>query len=256
MARIQFFEFEDLTWFPSFLRNYLTDYLKFLANQIKIYKPIIPILQKAINNSGTNQIVDLASGGGGGLIWLNGELLKDNPDLKIILTDFYPNLDAFEYTKKQLKNVDYVTESIDARDVPENLKGLRTQFLSLHHFRPEDAIKILQNAVDSNSAIAIFEAQERSIASLFAMMMSPISVLLTTPFIRPFKFGRILFTYLIPIVPITVFWDGLVSCLRTYSVKEMELLVAQVKNKDNFKWEIGKIKTGPAVNLYLLGMKK
>lgn len=256
MARIQFFEFEDLKWYPSFLRNYLTDYLKFLANQIKIYKPIIPILQKAIDNSGTNQIIDLASGGGGGLTWLNGELLKDNPDLKILLTDYYPNLDAFEYTKKQMKNVDYIKKSIDARDVPNNLIGLRTQFLSLHHFKPDDAIKILQNAVDSNSTIAIFEAQERSFASIFAMITSPISVLLTTPFIRPFKFGRILFTYLIPIVPITVLWDGVVSCLRTYSVNEMKNIVDQVKNKDNFEWEIGKIKTGPAVNLYLLGMKK
>ncbi len=256
MARIQFFEFEDLKWFPSFLRNYLTDYLKFLANQIKIYKPIILILQKAIDNSGTNQIIDLASGGGGGLTWLNRELLKDNPNLKILLTDFYPNLDAFEYTKKEMKNVDYVKKSIDARDVPQDLEGLRTQFLSLHHFNPEDAIKILQNAVDSNSTIAIFEAQERSFASLFAMITSPISVLLTTPFIRPFKFGRILFTYIIPIVPIIVLWDGVVSCLRTYSVKEMESLVDQVKNKDNFDWEIGKIKTGPAVNLYLLGKKR
>lgn len=256
MSRIQFFEFEDLKWFPSFLRNYLTDYLKFLANQIKIYKPIIPILQKAIDNSGTNQIIDLASGSGGGLTWINGELLKDNPDLKILLTDYYPNIDAFEYTKKQMKNVDYVKKPIDARNVPDNLKGLRTQFLSLHHFKPDDAIKILQNAVDSNSTIAIFEAQERSFASLFAMITSPISVLLTTPFIRPLKFGRILFTYLIPIVPIIVLWDGVVSCLRTYSVNEMINIVDQVNNKDNFEWEIGKIKSGPAVNLYLLGKKK
>lgn len=257
MARIQFFEFEDLKWFPSFLRNYLTDYLKFLSNQMKIYKSIIPILQKGIDNSKTNQIVDLASGGGGGLTWLNAELLKKNPDLKILLTDFYPNIDAFEYTRKQMDNIDYISTSIDARDVPIELKGLRTQFLSLHHFNPEDAIKILQNAVDSGNTIAIFEAQERSFASLFAMISSPISVLLTTPFIRPFKFGRILFTYLIPIVPIIVLWDGVVSCLRTYSVHEMHGLVDKVKNKDNFEWEIGKIKSGPpAVNLYLLGKKK
>lgn len=72
MARIHLFELEDLNWFPTFLRNYLTDYLKFLANQIKIYRPIIPILQKRIDNCGNNQIIDLASDGGGGLTWLNG----------------------------------------------------------------------------------------------------------------------------------------------------------------------------------------
>jgi len=109
--------------------------LKFLAIKIKIYQPIIPILQKGIDNCGNNQIIDLASGGGGRLTWLNGELLKNNPDLKILLTDYYPNLDAFEYAKNQMNNVDYIKVSVDARDVPKDLIGLRTQFLSLHHFK-------------------------------------------------------------------------------------------------------------------------
>ncbi len=61
---------------------------------------------------------------------------------------------------------------------------------------------------------------------------------------------------MIPIVPIIVLWDGIISFLRIYSVKEMEDLVNSIDNKDKFDWEIGKIKTGPAVNLYLLRLKK
>ena len=256
MARIHLFEFEDQQWFPSFLRDYGTDFLQFLSNKTKLYKPAIPILEKGLEGCGTNQIVDLASGGGGGLLWLNEELLKSHPDLKIILTDYYPNLSAFEYTKKQAPNFEYITTSIDARKVPESLKGFRTQFLSLHHFKPDDAVQILQNAVDTQSCIGIFEAQERSIPSILAMLFSPISVLLTTPFIRPFKWGRLLFTYLIPIVPLFVLWDGVVSSLRTYSVEEMRALVEKVDNHESFAWEINRIKSGPGVILYLLGMKK
>ncbi|UWX54212.1 hypothetical protein NYZ99_14730 [Maribacter litopenaei] len=145
---------------------------------------------------------------------------------------------------------------MDARDVPSNLKGLRIQFLSLHHFRPKDASLILQNAVDSKSTIAVVEGQERSLPSMLAMLFSPISVLLTTPFIRPFKIGRIIFTYLIPIVPLFVVWDGIVSSLRTYSVKEMEALVSNLQDKDTFDWEIKRLKSGPGVVLYLLGTPK
>jgi hypothetical protein len=218
-----------------------------------MYKDVIPVLKKGLESTENTQIIDLGSGGGGGMIWINEELQKSNPDLKIILTDFYPNTEAFDYTKAQSPNFDYISTPVDARNVPSDLKGLRTQFLSLHHFKEKEAQLILQNAVDAKSPIAIFEAQERSIASVIAMIFSPLTVLFTAPFIRPFKLGRIVFTYLIPIVPLFVLWDGVVSSLRTYSVKEMHDLVNLLNNKDNFDWEIKRIKSGPGVILYLLG---
>lgn len=256
MGRIHLFEFEDQKWFPTFFRNYGTDFLQFLSNKTKMYKPIIPILKKGLKKGGTNQIVDLGSGGGGGLIWLNSELKKDIPDLKIILTDFYPNIPAFKLTKQKANNFEFIENPIDARNVPTELKGMRTQFLSLHHFKPTDAKQILQNAIDNSSSIAIFEAQERSLPSIIAMIFSPLSVLLTTPFIRPFKIGRIFFTYIIPVVPLFVLWDGIVSSLRTYSVKEMNELVKDLNGTDQYDWEINKVKSGPSIVLYLLGTKK
>lgn len=256
MKRIHLFEFEDQKWFPSFLRNYGTDFLQFLSNKTKLYKPIVPIIKKGLRESNTNQIIDLGSGGGGGLIWLNSELKIDHPDLKIILTDYYPNIPAFKHTKKQADNFEFIINPVDARDVPIELKGFRTQFLSLHHFTPIDAKQILQNAIDSNNSIGIFEAQERSITSILAMLFSPLSIIFTTPFIRPFKIGRIVFTYIIPIVPIFVLWDGIVSSLRTYSVKEMNELVKDLNESETFNWDIGRVKSGPSVVLYLLGTKK
>jgi hypothetical protein len=57
-------------------------------------------------------------------------------------------------------------------------------------------------------------------------------------------------------VPLFVLWDGVVSSLRTYSVKEMNQLVSQLNNRKSFEWETGKIKSGPSKILYLLGIKK
>ena len=256
MARVHLFEFEDQKWFPSFLRNYGTDFLQFLSNKTKMYKPIVPIIEKGLHLSKTNRIIDLGSGGGGGLIWLNSELKKNIPDITIALTDFYPNIPAFEFTKNKADNFEYIEKPVDARSVPKALKGLRTLFLSFHHFKPKDAQLILQNAIDANSSIAIFEGQERSLPSLLAMLLSPISVLLTTPFIRPFKMGRLIFTYFIPIVPLFVLWDGVVSALRTYSILEMKELVENLSGAEQYDWEIDKIKSGPGVILYLLGTKK
>lgn len=255
MGRIHLFEFEDQTWFPGFLRNYVTDFLQFLSNNTGMYKPIVPLLENLLRSNNERTLVDLASGAGGGLIWLNNELRKTIPDLKIILTDYYPNLPAFEYTKALADNVDYYKIQVDARNVPEALKGIRTQFLSFHHFTPDDAKQILQNAVATNAPIAIFEAQERSFSSILAMLFSPVVVLLATPFIKPFKVGRLIFTYLIPLVPLLVLWDGVVSALRTYSVSEMTGLVNSLEDSNKYEWKIGKVRSGPGVILYLIGTR-
>ncbi len=256
MPRLHLFEWEDFDWFPESIRNYGTDVLQFIANKGNIYKQIIPILIKGIKNSKTNQIVDLGSGGGGGLLKLNEELLKQIPLLEIILTDYFPNIPAFKYTQQNAPNMSYVDYSVDAKNVPKQLQGLLTLFLCFHHFQPNDAKLILQNAVDNNRDIAIIEAQERSIVSFFTLFFMPVLVLLITLFIKPFSFKRIFFTYIFPIVPLFVWWDGLVSALRTYSIKEMNQMVSSLKNNETYKWEIGKVKTYFGVNLYLLGIKK
>jgi len=82
MGRIHLFEFEDQAWVPSFLRNYGTDFLQFLSNKTKMYQPAISLIEKALKESGHYQIIDLGSGGGVGLLWLNEELKKHNPQLK------------------------------------------------------------------------------------------------------------------------------------------------------------------------------
>lgn len=256
MKRKQLFEFEDQSWFPTFLRNYLSDFLQFISNQFDIYKKVTPLLSELVHKSGGNTIIDLASGGGGGLFRLSERLREEYPDLKIVLTDYYPNLNAFEHIHKQDNTFTFERESVDARKVPVHLKGVRTQFMSLHHFREEDAVQILQNAVDSKSPIALFEAQERDVKSVIAMLFSPINVLWMTPFIRPFSIGRIVFTYFIPLVPLFVLLDGVLSALRTYTIPEMNELISRVDGNENFNWKVGREKSGPASVLYLIGSPK
>ncbi|MCB9223452.1 MAG: hypothetical protein H6582_04680 [Crocinitomicaceae bacterium] len=257
MARVHAFEFEDLSWFPKRIRDYGTDFLQFVTNKFDFYKGIAPLLSEALNKTGQNEIIDLASGGGGGWKSLARHLKEENPSLKITLTDYYPNLNAFNNAKEEDPELySFVEESVDARNVPVHLNGFRTQFLSFHHFKPEDALKILQNAVDNNAGIGIFEGQKRDVPHFIKNLLSPVSIIIATPFIRPFKAGRILFTYILPIVPLFVLWDGVISVLRTYSVKEMEDLVQKVNGSESYEWKIGLNKTKGITVPYLIGYPK
>ena len=65
-----------------------------------------------------------------------------------------------------------------------------------------------------------------------------------------------LLTYLVPLVPLFTLWDGVVSAMRTYSVREMDDLVAGLDGGDRFEWKTGRVRSGPGVMLVLTGVPK
>jgi len=76
---------------------------------------------------------------------------------------------------------------------------------------------------------------------MFAVMLfSPILILLLMPFIKPFTWKKLFWTFLVPLIPLTGLWDGIVSYLRTYSPEELEQLVEELES-DDYNWEIGQI---------------
>jgi len=250
-------EWEDLEWFPKSWRDYGTDYLRFVATKFDIYKPILPIIKKGLNASSKNAWVDCASGGGSSLVPLAKAIHQELPEVKITLTDYYPNIEAFKRTQKELPSVfNYETESVNAMELPSHLQGqFITLFGAFHHFRPVQAKNILQQAVDTNSPIAVFEPVARNFGSFFSMLFVILNVLIFTPFIRPVRWQVLPFIYLIPVIPLYILWDGIASIFRTYSEKERRELIQSLTNSDQFEWEVGKTK-GPMPINYLYGIPK
>lgn len=258
MKRIHAFEWEDQPWFPKSWRDYGTDYLRFIASRFDIYEPVLPLIRKGLDASGGAGWVDMASGGGSNLSGLARTLNSSYPELKIVLTDYFPNTDAFEKTCSAYPAIfQFESEKTDARYLPDKFRGkFRTIFGAFHHFRPEDAAKILQDAVDSKSPVAVFEPVGRNFFSWFSMLFVIPNVLLLTPFIRPVRWTVLPFIYLVPVIPLYVLWDGIVSILRTYSKRELDDLILTLKNSDTFNWEVGHQKGKPASIGYLLGTPK
>ena len=128
-------------------------------------------------------------------------------------------------------------------------------FSAFHHFRPEQACAVLADAVHQRQGIAVFEGTQHSVLALLLMLLVPLMVLLVTPFIRPFRWSRLLWTYLIPLMPLIALFDGLVSCLRTYNIKELHDLTAKLDAND-YHWNIGTVKStaGPIPITYLIGV--
>jgi len=251
---IHLFEFEDYAWFPHVLRRGATDYLHFLISRFHIYDPAPKIVKELMDKTDITEILDLCSGGGGGVDIFQKNLSKlCGRDIKLTLSDKFPNLPAFEEMKNE--NIDYITDSIDARHVPPGIKKMRTMFSAFHHFNPQDAKAILEDAARSKMPIAIFEGMKKNIISFLGILIFTIPIFfLITPFMKPFKLSRLFFTYLIPLIPITTTWDGIVSILRIYTPKAMLKMANEVK-LPGYNWKAGEVKTSLGNTVYyLLGL--
>jgi len=254
--RVHLVELHEQPWFPAVWRDLLTDYLSFYATVFRPYACVAPLLAEALEREGSARIVDLCSGAGRPLLSLVPALQESGiRDLEVVLTDRFPNLGALESIDGTGAKVTYLTTPIDAADVPMSLKGFRTLLTSFHHFRPESALAILANAVDNGEGVGIFEYTERNwLIWALPTLLIPLFVWLCTPFIRPFRWRRLVWTYLVPIVPIVALWDGFVSNLRSYSVGELNDLVEQVKS-DRYEWQIGKVRSlGLSRVTYVIGI--
>ena len=237
-------------------RDLLTDYLSFYAAVFKPYACVAPLLAGALKKAEAASIVDLCSGAGQPLQSLLPALQELGfIDLEVTFTDKFPNLEAFDSKSRAGVNATCLATPIDAADVPADLKGFRTLFTSFHHFRPATARAIMANAVESGEGVGIFEYTERNwLIWGLPTLLIPLFVWLCTPFMRPFRWRRLLWTYFVPIVPVVAMWDGFVSNLRTYSVEELHDLIEQMAD-DRYEWQIGQARSiGVSRVTYAIGV--
>ena len=243
-GRLQLFEFEDLSWFPDVLRRAMTRYLKAALRRSPLPAFWAEKLAKlAPAEGGVFRIVDLGSGSGGPIDSVAQELQQKGYLPEITLTDLYPDPESYLSDHNRGDGVQYWPEPVDATCVPPGLAGVRTMFLSFHHHSPERARAILRDAFEKRTGIAVFEGSARDLGVLLSYSLVPLAVLLLTPTIRPLKPSQVLLTYIVPVLPIFVLWDGLVSCLRTYSAAELQRMTSSLRS-DDYIWEVGELK-GP-----------
>ncbi|MFZ2096814.1 MAG: hypothetical protein WAV05_09270 [Anaerolineales bacterium] len=257
--RFHLFEFTDQPWYPQVFRRIQTDYLQFVTTRGAGHQNLIPLFKESLLHAQTMEIVDLCSGGTGPWLRLRSQLEQAGLPVTVTLTDKFPSPDSIRHWSGASQDgIIYLTEPVDAISVPVSLKGMRTLFEGFHHFKPEQAQLILQDACDKRMPIGIFEASLKMPQAPLIFVLSPIMTLLgylfATPFIRPITWSRFLWTYLLPVVPLATCWDGLVSFLRVYSPTELRKLVNHLERED-YHWEIGQTSTGTPIFTftYLLG---
>jgi len=201
------FELEDLPGFPSVLRRQQVEFIGWLVDSFGVYAPVMPMLSGVLVRTGNAHITDLGSGSGGPIHYLARQ--PGLSHLRILLTDRYPIP-----TDTILEHVSWHPSPVDALSSNAPGDGLLTLFNAFHHFTPAQQKQLVQ--LHAPRGLLVFEVLQPTVFCFLKILFTTtIGQLLLAPFVRPFRWERLLFTYVLPINLLTIPWDGLVSVLRS-----------------------------------------
>jgi hypothetical protein len=176
---------------------------------------------------------------------------KGQKPIPFLLTDIRPHLDAWMKVSSKSEYLSFIPQPVDATDPPisvisetsngsnqnsrfsSDTRVFRLYCLSFHHFTDSLARKVLKSTLATSDGFAIIELQDRHLSSLLLIcLFFPLQFATTL-----FWFWRdplqLIFTYLIPVIPFIVTFDGFVSCLRTRNFEEIMRLVEKEDGEED-----------------------
>jgi SAM-dependent methyltransferase len=252
MGRLHLLELEDQPWFPDTWRRFAVDHLSFVEELVDAYRPLTGIARELLEQAPARRLVDLCAGAGAAPSALARALAREGEGCEVVLTDLFPNLAAFRERARE-PGVSFEAAPVDATAVPAHLVGVRTLFNALHHLPPAAARGVLQDAAERRQPLLVVESVGRTFSGVVLVALITLGALALPAFVRPFSWRRLAYSWLFPVVPFVVLFDGLVSCLRVYSPAELRALTAGLD--DGYAFEVRRVRMRglPLSHLVLMG---
>ncbi|CAK7564241.1 MAG: hypothetical protein SEPTF4163_002128 [Sporothrix epigloea] len=191
---------------------------------------------------------------------------------QFVLTDLHPHVADWALAAAASPNVRYAAQPVDASaadpqailqeafgsaggSVAPDARVCRLFSLAFHHFDDPLARKILKNTVETSDGFGIFELQDRSFGAFVTTLIFGLGIMLSAPYYawRWRSPMTLVFTYLIPILPFVLVFDGWMSMLRTRTPDEVEALLRTCGAANTEDWEL---RSGEVRHLWPCGYLK
>jgi len=227
MDRKQVKQLINLEWFPSHLKTLIAEFLSWFVLKVDATKPFVPIIENELTYTKSEKIINI---------------------------DF--NLGAGIDTVAPFLNDKIEIVSIPPNKLNTEKNGLYLFVNCFHQLSAEEAKSNLKKIAESGNPIVVVEGNNDSLWQIIGMtIFVPLTVLLTAPFVKPFRVSRIIFTYLIPILPFAIVVDGCLALMKLYNPDDLKELTSNF-NIPNYEWKMGKKDNGRGGKIiYLTGKK-
>ena len=241
-------ELEDYNWFPQMFRKFQMEFIGSMIQWASIYQPLITLTNATLNENKVSTIVDLCSGSGLPAIYLQKHLSNN---CNTVLSDKFPDK-GFVNTS----SIIYLKETTDVLLLEPKPATCYTMYNALHHFSDNDKVAIINKLRIANAPFIFAEILEPNLLTLLKIIFTTtVLQLLTTPFVQPFSFLRLFFTYVVPINLFTITYDGVISVFKSRTVEQYKNLVVPFSNK-NLEITVNKISSWKSVVIYIKGNPK
>jgi hypothetical protein len=243
LPRLQLFEFNDAPWAPAAPKELIVEALSRTLRWGRVLRGVVEPLRQLLDETGCDEVLDLASGAGGPAQVLVEELqASGRASPRFLLTDLQPHVEEWDQLKQLYpESIDYVAEPVDATKMDPQLAKGRVQLVinALHHFPPELARDVLLSACQHAPGIFIAEGLIRHPRSLMAISVPGIPALYASALVsKRHRVAKAALTWLCPAMLAASFWDGAVSTLRMYSEEELRELVREAPAE--WRWDYGR----------------
>ncbi|KAI8685635.1 hypothetical protein NCS55_00236400 [Fusarium keratoplasticum] len=251
LPRFHLIEIEDYSWCPIWLREYAHRSLAAVWSTVGFNRTTSTAAQMCDvitanlpGHPSEYHFVDACAGAGGPTpIFeevLNERMASEGkPPIEFLLTDLFPDLDAWKAITAKSDHISYVEKPVDAtkasRYAARDKKELRIFSMCFHHFDDAGARKVLRSCIEESDAFMIFELTHRTPSSLITTTFVILSPFVTTLLWWWWSPMHLFFTYIIPVVPLFFVINGYVSCLRGRTPEEMFKLI-QAEGIDTTGW--------------------
>lgn len=212
-------EWEDSKRFPAFLRDGQTDFISFMVNLFGMYKPLEAVVWPSLRAGKYRRVIDGTAGAGGPALHL---LAPIGSPASLELSDRFPNIPAARRLERKNGNISYSTRGKELNEITTSENDLIVCFNSFHHFDHPTRLELIRSWSRSKSDILIAEVLKNDLKTLLSVGVAALSSFLLTPFVRPFRLDRLLFTYLVPVIPVAIAHDGWMSALKQPTHEEWE----------------------------------
>lgn len=227
MRRKQITQLINTKWCPRPVKKLCAEFLSWFVVKVNATKPFIPVVENALIESKINNIINLEFDLGAGI-----------------------------ETVKPFLNQHLAIISIPLSEInTQQQRGMYLFVNSFHQLSTISAKKTLAEIAKSRNPVVVVEGNNDSLWQLVGMtIFLPVTVILSAPFVKPFRWSRILFTYIIPVLPVIMVIDGCIGLLKLYNPKDLNELTSSIKVPD-YKWTTGKKDNGRGGKIiYLTGI--
>lgn len=243
LPRLKLFEFCDQSWLKGLWREAYVDCLDNIHFLFAPYQNVPKLLGRWADELGTTEVLDIGSGGGEQIKTIHIFAIRNNIIMpRFTLSDLYPNTESYQKIMDQIghQRLHYLTNSVPIANLPQEFKTMSI-FSTFHHLSKVDAESLLLEIVKNRDGLCIFEFTNRRIIDLL-MLLPSVLIGMTAPLsAKRFHWLKFFISTLIPIIPMMVFFDGIVSVFRSYTSDEIIEMIPK-KLKSEFKIESGHLK--------------